>query len=130
MTVEVTDAGRIATIDAGRAMPFDWGSIQWLVSGSQIADARLTFGYVEIGAGQKNAKHLHPNCDEVLYLIEGELEHSLGDARFRLRPGMAIHIPTGVAHDAINRGASTARMVVAYSTPDRQTVTLEDGLEL
>ena len=90
----------------------------------------MTFGYVEIKAGQKNARHLHPNCDEVLYLIEGDLEHRLGDESVPLRPGMAIHIPTGVAHDAVNRGATTARMVVAYSTGDRQTVTLDDGQEL
>ena len=130
MTVEVRDRDRIATVDAGQAMPFDWGSIQWLISGSQVADSRLTFGYVEILPGQKNAKHDHPNCDEVLYLIEGELQHSLGDERFPLRAGMAIHIPTGVPHDAINSGTSTARMVVAYSTDDRQTTTLDDGQEL
>jgi hypothetical protein len=42
---------------------------------------------------------------------------------------MAIHIPMGVPHDAANTGAVVARMVVAYSSGDRQTVMLEGGQE-
>jgi len=113
--------------DPANAMP--WGYMQWLCSGALFADAQQTFGYVEINAGEKNPKHYHPNSDEVLFLIEGELDHSLGDAVFHLTPGMSIHIPEGVPHDAANRGPSTARMVVAYPTPDRQVVMCEEGQE-
>ena len=77
----------------------------------------------------KNFKHQHPNCDEVLYLLEGELEHSLGGETYHLVAGTAIHIPEGVSHDAMNRGNVIARMLVAYSEADRQTISLEDGNE-
>lgn len=107
----------------------EWGFMQWLCSGALFADAQQTFGYVEINAGEKNPKHVHPNSDEVLFLIEGELDHSLGDAVFHLTPGMSIHIPEGVPHDALNNGQSVARMVVAYPTPDRQVVMCEEGQE-
>jgi mannose-6-phosphate isomerase-like protein (cupin superfamily) len=60
-------------------------------------------------------------------MIEGELEHSLGDQLFHLRAGMSIFIPQGVGHDASNRGSVTARMVVGYPTGDRQIVMLEAG---
>ena len=66
-------------VNQQRANHFDWGSIQWLVSGDLMNNAQITFGYVEIAPGQKNPKHYHPNSDEVLYLLEGELNHSLGD---------------------------------------------------
>jgi quercetin dioxygenase-like cupin family protein len=107
----------------------EWGFMQWLCSGTLFADAQQTFGYVEINAGEKNPKHYHPNSDEVLFLIEGELDHSLSDAVFHLTAGMSIHIPEGVPHDAFNRGQSVARMVVAYPTPDRQVVMCEEGQE-
>jgi quercetin dioxygenase-like cupin family protein len=106
-----------------------WGYMQWMCNGTLFADAQQTFGYVEINPGQKNPRHLHPNSDEVLYLLEGELEHSLGDALHHLEAGMAIHIPQGVPHDAMNRGASVARMLVAYPTADRQVVMCEEGQE-
>jgi quercetin dioxygenase-like cupin family protein len=114
-------------VDNQRANHFDWGNIQWLVSGDLMNNAQITFGYVEIKPGQKNPKHYHPNSDEVLYLLEGELNHSLGDETVALKAGMAIFIPQAVAHDAFNPGKTTARMVVAYPTGDRQMVALEEG---
>ncbi|MGH2530872.1 MAG: cupin domain-containing protein, partial [Thermomicrobiales bacterium] len=93
---EGRQGSRTAVADAAQARAFPWGSIQWLCSGDRLADAETTFGYVEIRPGQKNPKHLHPNSDEVLYLIDGELAHSLGDELHHLTAGMAIHIPRGV----------------------------------
>lgn len=113
--------------DPASALP--WGSMQWLCSGALFEDAQQTFGYVEIDPGAKNPKHYHPNSDEVLYLLAGELDHSLGEMVHHLQPGMAIHIPQGVAHDAINRGKAVARMLVAYPTPERQVVMCEAGQE-
>jgi quercetin dioxygenase-like cupin family protein len=85
--------------------------------------------YVQIEPGRKNPRHHHPNSDEVLYLLEGELEHSLGNEVHHLEPGMAIHIPQGVDHDAYNGGRVTARMLVAYPTSDRRVVMREEGQE-
>lgn len=115
------------TRDPANAMP--WGYMQWLCGGALFADAEQTVGYVEINPGEKNPKHLHPNSDEVLYLLEGELDHSLGDTVEHLTPGMAIHIARGIPHDAVNRGATVARMIVAYPTADRQVVMCEAGQE-
>lgn len=114
-------------VEGSAANQFDWGSIQWLCSNDLFDDANLTFGYVQIEAGHKNPRHLHPNSSEVLFLIEGELDHSIGDQVYHLTAGMSIFIPTNVAHDAVNTGATTARMVVAYPTGDRQAVMLEAG---
>jgi quercetin dioxygenase-like cupin family protein len=116
-------------VSAGAAHQFDWGSIQWLVSDRLDAGAGITFGHVEIKAGSKNPRHLHPNCDEVLYLMEGELDHSLDGQVVRLRPGMSLFIPANAEHDAVNVSNVVARMVVAYSSGDRQTVMLEAGQE-
>jgi quercetin dioxygenase-like cupin family protein len=116
-----------AVRDRASANQFDWGAIQWLISGDLMDGANITFGFVEIEPGCKNPRHYHPNSDEVLYLIEGELNHSLGDSTFHLTAGMAIFIPQLTPHDAFNAGTKTARMVVAYPTGDRQMVALEAG---
>jgi quercetin dioxygenase-like cupin family protein len=115
------------SVNQNDANLFPWGSIQWLCSDAQFAGANLTFGYVEIQPGQKNPRHYHPNSSEMLYLIEGELDHSLEDKVIHLEAGTAIFIGQNVKHDAVNRGERTARMVVAYPTGDRQAVMLEEG---
>jgi mannose-6-phosphate isomerase-like protein (cupin superfamily) len=53
------------------------------------------------------------------------VEHSLDDELFELGPGASLLIPANVSHDAVNRGDVPVRVVVAYSTGDRQTVLLE-----
>jgi quercetin dioxygenase-like cupin family protein len=124
---ENTGVSRVTRVDDGDANQFGWGSIQWLCSGAMLDDAEQTFGFVQIRAGANNPEHYHPNSDEVLYLLEGELDHSLGDDVFRLTPGMSIHIPRGVPHNAVNTSGVTARMVVAYPTSDRQAVFMNDA---
>jgi quercetin dioxygenase-like cupin family protein len=89
----------------------------------------LTFGYVQIVPGAKNPEHYHPNSDEVLQLLAGALDQSLGGEVHQLLAGMALHAPLGVEHDAIKRAGQMARMVVAYSTGIRQTVMREGGRE-
>ena len=118
---------RLVAPDAAETLDFAWGSLQWLCNGERLPDARQTFGLCELKAGHKNPRHYHPNCDEVLYLLEGEIEHTLGDRVYRLTPGALLHIPAHTHHDARNTGPGPARMVIAYSAPDRQTVFLEPG---
>jgi quercetin dioxygenase-like cupin family protein len=125
MTTSQPPAGTVAGIDTASKRPFDWGSITWLFSGQSAPDAEQTLGYVVIEAGQKNPLHAHPNCEEVLYLISGELEHSLDGALYRLKPGDAIRVPAGAKHDARSLGAQAATMVVCYSDPNRQIVDYE-----
>jgi len=111
------------------AAPPDVGTdayrIKWLFSGATSPGAAQTLGYVVIEPGGKNPLHAHPNCEEVLYLISGELEHSLEGDSYRLRPGDAIRVPAGAKHDARCVSPEPARMVVCYSVPDREMVPYE-----
>lgn len=106
------------------ATTFDWGSIEWLVSADLMEGAELTFGYVEIEPGCANPLHSHPNCDEALFVIDGVLDHMIGNDVVRMTPGSAIHIPRGVPHCARSFGPQTARLVVAFSTGNRETTML------
>ena len=99
--------------------------IKWLFSGQTAPGAEQTLGYVVIEPGAKNPLHAHPNCEEVLYLISGELEHSLDGAVYRLGPGDAIRVPAGAKHDAKSVGTEPAAMVVCYSVPNREMVSYE-----
>lgn len=110
---------------AGSEERFPWGEIRWLSSGTLAEGAELTFGVVTIDGGQRNARHYHPNCEEVLYVLAGECRHSLGEAWHHLRPGQALRIPRGVLHHAVALGEAPLRCVIAYSSGDRQTVVVE-----
>jgi quercetin dioxygenase-like cupin family protein len=99
--------------------------IKWLFSGRTAPGAEQTLGYVVIQPGQKNPLHAHPNCEEVLYLISGQIDHSLENEVYRLNPGDAIRVPAGMKHDARCVGDVPAAMVVCYSVPNREMVPYE-----
>lgn len=99
---------------------FDWGEIVWLDSQDLTGTDSLTVGEVTIYPGEKNSEHYHPNCDESLYLLSGELEHSIGDETASLEAGELIHIPEGARHRATNTGSEDAVAVIVYDTGRRE----------
>lgn len=105
-----------------RILEQDWGSIQWLCSKEIDSESELTFGMVYIHAGQSNPRHVHPNCEEIIFVLSGECDHSLGDEMHHLKPGMMLRIPRNVWHNAVTTSWEPCRMILAYSAPDRQTI--------
>lgn len=113
----------------GPTLTFPWGAIQWLCNAEIDPDAAQTLGLVYILPGQKNPLHFHPNCEELLYVLSGECDHSLDGAVHHLAAGAMIRIPAGARHDARNTGWEPVRMLICYSSADRQTVFLESEVE-
>ena len=115
MEVKVTPA------DASKVEDYDWGRITWLVSGPLGNSRSMTFGRVTFNAGRSNPDHQHPNCDEILHLLSGRLEHVVGRETCVLNPGDTISVPSGVLHHATAVGGQPAVAVIAFSSADRET---------
>jgi quercetin dioxygenase-like cupin family protein len=96
----------------------EWGSLYWLAN-KQLTNSGLTLGRVIIKKGQANPRHCHDSCEEVLYLLQGMLKHSLGDETLVLEEGDTLIVPPGVMHNALNIGETDADMIVAYSSGQR-----------
>jgi quercetin dioxygenase-like cupin family protein len=99
-----------------------WGALNWLANGKLLGTQNLTVGRVLIRRGQQNPRHAHPGVEEVLYLLSGRLEHTVGDERVILEPGDTLLIPAGAFHNAKSIGQADADMIVAYPTADRSFV--------
>lgn len=110
----------------GEVLPLDWGTITWLVAGSMRNSAHLTFGRVTIKPKARNPVHRHPACEELLYVVSGRVEHSLGDERFVMGAGDVIVIPAGVWHNAAALGDEEAELIIVFSSADRTTES-QDG---
>lgn len=111
---------RRAAEAAGHRIDEAWGSLTWLAS-QPIGNARgLTLGRVVIRRGMSNPRHRHPNCEEVLYLLRGRLEHTVGEHTVVLEAGDTLVLDAGVPHNATSVGEEDADMIVAYSSGVRQ----------
>jgi len=113
---------RGSDIEASQS-PF--GGLKWLANQYTVQGVEQTFGVVFINPGQHNPLHYHPNCEELLYVLSGECDHRLNDAVIRLGPGDLIHVPRGVHHNATCTSWEPLRVIVSFSSADRQSVMLE-----
>jgi len=77
---------------------------------------RGTLGLAEFrGKGFRIPPHAHGAHDETLYLLEGELNITLGGETFGLKAGDALTFPLDVAHTTWHDGDSEARFLVQVS---------------
>ena len=115
--------------DRAEEVKYPWGWIRWLMSSKLDSGAAQTFGIVEIRAGQKNSLHMHPNCEELLYVLSGSCDHRVGDKKVVLKAGDLVRIPSRTPHQATVLGNEPLRAVISYSSGDRQVVDLDPGRE-
>jgi len=98
-----------------------WGGLRWSASSKVGNSKTMTFGRATILAGCASPRHRHPNCDEILHVISGRIEHTLENERFILEPGDTISLPAGRWHNAKVLGDEDAEMVICFSSADRET---------
>jgi quercetin dioxygenase-like cupin family protein len=101
---------------------FDWGELHWYAS-KQIGNSNLmTIGKCILKPGCENPRHYHPNCEEVLQVIRGSIQHTFGDDVFEMEAGDTIVVPSNIVHNARNVSSEDAIMTIAFSSAERQTV--------
>lgn len=96
-----------------------WGSMEWLVDAELQPGARLSLARMRIDPGQCSALHRHPDCDEAVHVVAGEIEQRVGEHLLRLGPGESAHIPAGQVHCSRALGTEAAVLLVAYSAGQR-----------
>lgn len=100
----------------------DWGRLVWMVSADLGNSSTMTVGRCFIKPGCANPPHYHPNCDEILHVVRGHIEHRVDDEYVQMSAGDTISIPTGRIHNARNIGTEEAEFVISFSSADRQVV--------
>lgn len=116
----------VRSVDETEKVSLSWGTLVWLIGEEQMPGARQTFGVVTIQPGKRNPLHMHPNCEELLYVLEGQADHKLGDEMFEIKAGDVIRIPQGIEHWAQAKGDAPLVAVISFSAADRRTENLEE----
>lgn len=82
----------------------------------------MTLGKCVIKPGCENPLHSHPNCSEILVVLQGTIMHLIEDGREKqLQEGDVITLPVNLPHKARNTGNVDAVLLIAFSSADRQT---------
>ena len=82
----------------------------------------MTTGLAVILPGKSNPLHFHPNCDEVLHVIQGRIIHTMDGESAEMKAGDTVSIPVGTLHNATNVGNEVALLSIAFSSAYRQVI--------
>lgn len=99
-----------------------WGKLTWYVSGKLKNSDSMTTGLATIAPGKSNPRHFHPNCDEVLTVLQGHIKHTMNERTVALKAGDTVSIPQGVRHNAVNIGNEPALLAISFSSAWREAV--------
>ncbi|HEY7321993.1 MAG TPA: cupin domain-containing protein [Candidatus Binatia bacterium] len=65
--------------------------------------------------GRKPPPHIHTNCEEAFYVLEGEIEFFLDEDTVIGRPGSFVHVPGGVSHTFGNAAQAPSRLLIIHA---------------
>jgi putative monooxygenase len=93
--------------------------------GADQGSKSLWIGHLTIGAGSRITTHIHPDTEEAMVIVEGNLEALLGDEVVTLGPGDTVLAPAGVKHGFVNRSQATAKLLAAFPKTQFERVAVE-----
>ncbi|MEZ5040362.1 MAG: cupin domain-containing protein [Saprospiraceae bacterium] len=93
----------------------DWGTL-FRLSGPQKTNAEnLVVIEVNITPGNGHNFHKHPQQEEVIYVVEGEIEQWVGQEKRILTNGDSVFIPADGVHASFNVGTRDAKLLAILS---------------
>ena len=58
--------------------------------------------------------HVHHDQIETFYILEGEMEMTLGDQVYEAKAGDYVHVSRGTPHRFVNRSRTTTKMIFTF----------------
>jgi len=89
----------------------DWGVLGWLSRPATTQAKNLTVIEVTLKPGFGHNFHKHPEQEEVIYVIEGQVEQWLDQDKRTLKPGDSVFIGADVVHASFNTGSQPAKLL-------------------
>ncbi|MDR0621726.1 MAG: cupin domain-containing protein [Deltaproteobacteria bacterium] len=97
---------------------FDWGKLQWLSEPRVTGADYMTTGIVTLEPGKGHAKHNHPDCAEILFILKGVGEQTIfsdtGEQKKTVVPGELIHLKPSEYHSTFNTGTENLEILAVY----------------
>ncbi len=89
----------------------DWGTLGWLSHPPATGAQQLTVIDVHLTPGGGHNFHKHPDQEEVIFVVEGQVEQWLDKRKQILQPGDSVFIPPGMVHASFNVGVGNAHLL-------------------
>ncbi len=93
----------------------DWGTLFRLSGPQKTGAEKLVVIEVNLSPGCGHDFHKHPQQEEVIYVIDGEIEQWVGTEKQTLSAGESAFIPAEKVHASFNVGSAPAKLLAILS---------------
>ena len=104
-------AGKFVSSAEVRREELSWGSLAWFSSPTVSSAKDLVVLEVTLNSGGGHNFHRHPNQEEVIYLLDGEIEQWIDREKRQLRAGDSALIGVDVVHASFNISSRQAKLL-------------------
>lgn len=104
-------SGKFVPASAVDREQLDWGTLGWVSRPPSTGAEQLTVIEVDLLPGKGHDFHKHPDQEEVIFVLDGQIEQWLEQEKQTLRPGDGIFIPKDVVHASFNVGDEPAKLM-------------------
>jgi len=92
----------------------DWGRVGNLCVPANTGAKQLTILEARLLPGKGHDFHKHPDQEEALFVVEGDVEQWVGEKKQMLKPGDAVFVPADMVHASFNMGQGEARILAIF----------------
>ena len=104
-------SGKFITLAERESDVLDWGVMGWLSRPTTTGAKDLVVIEVTLDPTFGHNFHKHPDQEEVIYVVEGEIEQWLGTEMRILSVGDSVFIPADVVHASFNVSDRPAKVI-------------------
>jgi quercetin dioxygenase-like cupin family protein len=98
-------------------VPFDrhaWGATRFASHPASTGARQLCVLEAVFGPGGGHPFHMHPDQEELLYVVSGRIEQWVGREMRILGPGDSAFLPAGVVHASHNAGDGEGKVLAIF----------------
>lgn len=107
--------GKLTPASEALRESLDWGSLGWCSRPSSTGARQIVAIEVTLAPGGGHAFHKHPNQEEVIYVVDGEVEQWLERERRVMKTGDSVFIPPDTVHASFNTSQHNAKLLAILS---------------
>jgi quercetin dioxygenase-like cupin family protein len=96
-----------------------WGAMCWLIEDQLVPSAGVSVARMTINAEAISPTHRHPNCNETIVLLSGNVTCIVDDQEYLIKAGDVVFVPRGSAHAIRNETNQAAVAMLSYSAGAR-----------
>lgn len=101
---------KVTRVEESRTVKFPGSTIRVLLNGEESGGSVSVF-YQEVEPGFGAPPHHQPNEEEHFFILEGELEMTIGNQTIRATPGTFAFAPRNATHAFKNNSARVCRFI-------------------